>query len=791
MKNKVIIFLIYFLFNCNLSHADQYEFYATDLNASYSNNTIKVNKGTAISKNKNLKIKGNFFEYNKNSELLKVTKGKVFEQINNLEISFDNLEIDGKKLFLIAYGNVEILDKENKLIFETSNIEMDRLNNILRSSTKTFIKDNNDNLFQVDEFVYNIKKNILKIKNISFKDVNDNKLFIDSAFINTKSKKLIGKDAKINLNNVSFNDKNEPRIKGVRIKHDEENTEVSKGVFTACKKTDKCPPWQLTAEKITHNKNKKNIDYKNVWLKIYDVPVVYFPKFFHPDPTVKRQTGFLMPSFKSSPNKNTFFSIPYFKVLGENKDLTLTPRLYSEKKIMVQTEFREVTKNGNYINDFSLFKNKNNLDGHFFHKLNKNLDTKKFDTSSIEIKIQQTSNDTYLKANKLVSPTINNYDLLENSINLILSNEQSLIETDFIVFENLNKSNNDKYEYVYPKFNFERKLNNNTKLKGDFIFQSNNYVHKFDTNVSEKINTNDLIFKSDYKVTKSGFYNNFEFKVKNSNTSRENSKDLKNGENIYYSGIYQLNTSLPLVKLGSNFQRLINPKLSLKFSPGYTKNISKNYNRLDINNIFDLNRISSSETLEGGLSLTYGSDYILSNSKSDREILSFKFANNLRLKENKNLEKNNQLGAKTSNLFSEISFSPNKYFKTKYNVSLKNNFVNKSYENFVTEFSINNFVTKFDYLNENNASQNSYILNETSYNFNEANKLSFSTRQNKKTDLVEYYNLIYQYENDCLAASIEYNKEYYNDRDIKPDESIFFKLTIVPFGKTSTPNLIN
>ena len=45
---------------------------------------------------------------------------------------------------------------------------------------------------------------------------------------------------------------------------------------------------------------KKSITYEDVWLQIYDVPVVYFPKFFHPDPTVKRQSGFLMPTFKNS-----------------------------------------------------------------------------------------------------------------------------------------------------------------------------------------------------------------------------------------------------------------------------------------------------------------------------------------------------------------------------------------------------------------------------------------------------------------------------------------------------------
>ena len=128
----------------------------------------------------------------------------------------------------------------------------------------------------------------------------------------------------------------------------------------------------------------------------------------------------------------------------------------------------------------------------------------------------------------------------------------------------------------------------------------------------------------------------------------------------------------------------------------------------------------------------------------------------------------------------------------KYNASIKNNLSDISYENFSTEISINNFVTTFDYLNENNSkSKNSYLVNKTKYSFDDSNSIMFSTRKNKTTDLTEYYNFIYQYKNDCLAASIEYNKDYYNDRDIKPEENIFFKLTIIPFGETSSPNLIN
>ena len=56
----------------------------------------------------------------------------------------------------------------------------------------------------------------------------------------------------------------------------------------------------------------------------------------------------------------------------------------------------------------------------------------------------------------------------------------------------------------------------------------------------------------------------------------------------------------------------------------------------------------------------------------------------------------------------------------------------------------------------------------------------FKTRQNRELDLAEYYNLIYEYKNDCLIAGITYNKSYYSDRDLKPVEDLMFKLTLIP-----------
>ena len=98
-------------------------------------------------------------------------------------------------------------------------------------------------------------------------------------------------------------------------------------------------------------------------------------------------------------------------------------------------------------------------------------------------------------------------------------------------------------------------------------------------------------------------------------------------------------------------------------------------------------------------------------------------------------------------------------------------------------------MTTFEYLNDNNTKQQlSYLSNKTTYNFNATKSLIFETRENKKTKAVEFYNLQYEYKNDCLIAGIQYNKDYYSDRDLKPEETIFFKLTIIPFGETKSPN---
>ena len=103
------------------------------------------------------------------------------------------------------------------------------------------------------------------------------------------------------------------------------------------------------------------------------------------------------------------------------------------------------------------------------------------------------------------------------------------------------------------------------------------------------------------------------------------------------------------------------------------------------------------------------------------------------------------------------------------------------YSSLGTRIKNDNFVTSFNFIEENGAVGSTNVLeNTTTLNFDENNFFSFRTRKNKEIDLTEYYDLIYEYKNDCLVAALKYNKTYYQDRDLEPTEDFMFSITLIP-----------
>ena len=801
MKNNFIFFFIIifiFLLKINIVHSDDFDFQASEIIFLENGNLIKATNGVNVTSKDGITIKSKKIEYDKKNNILTaIGNVNVIDSVNKLILSAPKITYDKNKEIIITNQKTTILIKEEYTI-NSKNIIFDRKKMKLTSKNKTEISDNLNNLFYLDAFKYLVLDKSLKGNNVKLLTNTKDEFLFENAMIDLNTNEIAGKDLIINFSNTTFgNSENQPRLRGNSAYSNRETTNISKGVFTTCKKRDGCPPWTISAKNISHNKSKKTIYYKDAWLRVYDIPVLYFPKFFHPDPTVKRQSGFLMPKIINSNNLGTSFTLPYYNVISDNKDFTFSPRIFNDNKYLLQSEYRVVTKKTKHSIDASILnKHKKSSSGddnsrnHFFSKSSLSLGLSGFESSSIDLDFQSVNNPDYLKSYNLDSPLITSDSSLNSILNFKASKENLSVETSLEVYEDLStKKPSDKYQYVYPNVSVLKTFDTNNNLNGNLSLASSGHRRQFNTNSEETVLINNLLYESNPLIKSNGLKTNYSLLLKNVNSDAKKSTYYRNSKSNKLLTTFLLESSYPLKKENENFNSFLTPKISMRYSPSPTKNMHKTDRKIDVNNIFSLDRIGVNDAIEGGQSLTFGNEYKRTD-KNNREQLLINLATVFRDETNNDLPMTSTLTQKQSDIVGNIKISPNNFLDFDYNFSLDNNLDTTNYHSINTSLTVNNFVTSFEFMEENNLLGNeSYISNKTSYNFNESNSIKFSTRKNKKTNLREFYNLIYEYKNDCLIAGIEYSKDYYNTDTLKPEEQIFFSITLIPFGKTTGPNI--
>ncbi len=129
-------------------------------------------------------------------------------------------------------------------------------------------------------------------------------------------------------------------------------TVFENGVYTACapcKDNPKKPPlWQVKGARIIHDQTDKMLYFENAQLEFFGVPIAYLPYFSTPDPTVKRKTGFLMPSYTTVTGYGFGVETPFYWAIAPDYDATFNPRFTSRQGALFQGEFRQRLINGSY-----------------------------------------------------------------------------------------------------------------------------------------------------------------------------------------------------------------------------------------------------------------------------------------------------------------------------------------------------------------------------------------------------------------------------------------------------------
>ncbi|WP_023648173.1 organic solvent tolerance protein [Candidatus Pelagibacter ubique] len=743
-------------------------------------------------------IRSDQIEFRKNDQIITaITNVNLIDGINKIKIDSDKITylMNEEKIFTQGKTFAEI-QPTYKFFSEDVVFLKDEMK--LSSNKKTIITNNKFSLYELGSFVYQIEEEFLKgtditiTSNTNVPPGESDKMFFESGFFDLKKENFQTATTIIKLKKNTFKrSDNDPRIYGASTSKKGKITSIKKAVFTSCKKTDKCPPWQLQASEIKHDKNKQQLIYNDTILKIYDVPVFYFPKFFHPDPTVKRQSGFLSPKFGNSNTLGSSLSVPYFYAISDNKDLTFSPTFFSKETKIFQSEYRQKNQNSSFIGDYGFTNSykpsdsskKKNVN-HLFAKFEKNLKLNNFFTSNFNIFIEKTSNDSYLKifndnlAKSPIKPE--NTDSLHSGLNLFVENEKFSLLGGTDIFEDLSLNQNDRYQFVLPYYNYSKFLNPTNYGTFEFDSQGDNILEN--TNVLKSKIVNNFNFKSNDKIINGlGLSNNFNIFFKNLNSLGKNTTEYKSSGQSELQSLLEINSELPLLKISERYNETLMPKISIRFNPGEMKNHSADERTINVSNIFDTNRLGINDSLEAGNSVTLGIQYEKNNKVNNDNYLKISLASAFRDVEEDNISKQTSLNQKSSNVFGSIDFGLSKAINLDYKFAIDNNIQEFEYNSFGVNLSLNNFVTTFNFV-EDNASLNNANYFETSskFDFDESNSISFKTRRNREISLTEYYDLVYEYNNDCMTAGIKYNKTYYDDGDFKPTENIMFTISLFP-----------
>lgn len=795
MKNNILI-IFFTLFICTDLIGENLQIESKKIKLDKNNKTSIFEESVIVKTENKTTIKSDYAEYDKVNNILILKKNISATDIKNNIIETEYAEYDENTKIFESKGLTKIVTSE-KYIIEGKDITLDNNKNIITSNNKTIIIDQDKNKISLDNFEYQANNNIFKsIGYIQIKDNKDNTYEFSQIYIDTKKKEILGSDIKSFMNNKSFqvNKENKPRIFSNSLVMNKQETVFNKSIFTLCnyRKNDKCPPWSIQASEMLHDSKKKTIYYNNAVIKVYDIPIFYFPKFSHPDPTVKRRSGFLPPSISSSKNLGNGVSIPYFWDLGYDKNLTLINNLYASENPLFLGEYHQAFKNSNFIADFGYTegykkitnKKKAGSKSHFFSKFVKNFENKEKSESILNVTLQDVSNNKYLKLHKIKSNLVDyNTNTLENSINFTHEDNDIFFGLNTSIYETLNDSYEDKYEYILPEITFDKNLFSNNKF-GNLDLQTNYKVRNYDTNKFTNFLVND--FNWEYKEinSKSGFKSKLLGNFKNINYETKNI-DLykKDTTNELFGSIGYL-TELNLQKQINNVKHFLKPKMFVRFSPGSMRKETGG-SRLNPISAFNLNRLNNINNYETGLSSTLGFEYKI---KRNNQNFDFSVAQIINEKENKKMASKTSLDEKLSDLVGTSNFKMNNVVDFNYNFSVDQNYNDVNYNEFGTSLNLNPIKIDFDYLKETkHMGDQEYFKTKIDFIKNKDGVLSFETKRNLVTDSSEFYNLGYEYINDCLRAGLVYRREFYNDSELEPENSLMFEITLIPFGNINSP----
>ena len=234
-------------------------------------------------------------------------------QTKNSFLTANYIEHHNQISLISAIGDVEIINGTQ--VLRADKVTYDSINDLILAEGNVSLNDNKDNIFFAEnmELTGDLKNGVIK---------NFNSLFSDGSSLS----------ANIIIRNSIDGDK------------------LEKITYTMCKPCEddikEAPLWQIRALKSKRNIEDGIIQYENVILDVYDIPIFYIPYISHADPSIKKTSGLLSPKFTSNTIFGFSYSQPYYFNLSKHRDLTITPTMTSNEGPIIETNYRSLRSKG-------------------------------------------------------------------------------------------------------------------------------------------------------------------------------------------------------------------------------------------------------------------------------------------------------------------------------------------------------------------------------------------------------------------------------------------------------------
>lgn len=229
--------------------------------------------------------------------------------------------------------------------FEANRIDYDQDRDVVTASGNVHVARDGATLL-ADEVVWNRAEGTVTARgNVALTSKQGDKAFADEMDVTESLRDGV-------IQNLLIVTKGDNRLAAERGQRTGDIYVLDRAAYTPCRVEDedgcpKDPTWQIQADRVVLDNARQRVRYDGARIKLFGLPLVPLPGLRH---SIGQEggNGLLVPNVGYDRRNGFELALPYYWRLSPNRDLTITPHLYSAVLPMLEGNYRALLSRGAY-----------------------------------------------------------------------------------------------------------------------------------------------------------------------------------------------------------------------------------------------------------------------------------------------------------------------------------------------------------------------------------------------------------------------------------------------------------